>query len=291
MKTTRLVAVLVGLAAISLFATDATAMYNPSLGRWMQRDPGQGGMMPATPRVGGGPVAGGAFLPRDQIGMPSPRAPELSRSVGSPAFPSLPPHAQYADGCNLYQYVRSMPTRLLDPHGTESIQINSITMKRKHIKWSVVFGKEEGDGYGHWWTEIDGTESYGWWPKAPVPGLLETIFSVEGEMNARYFGGTATTDPHHGDAAEEEFHPWRAEVSATVTKLKYGKAKDTKCPCASEEQIKDCVQAFVKDYAATHTRWSYPLGNNCHSFQRDLMNACCLKKRRGEGFGAWLRNE
>lgn len=39
MKRTHLLAALVSLAAISILASDAQAMYNPAVGRWMQRDP------------------------------------------------------------------------------------------------------------------------------------------------------------------------------------------------------------------------------------------------------------
>jgi hypothetical protein len=88
MRTTRLVAAFAGLLALAMCAADASAMYNPSTGTWLQRDPGPGGMMPA-PRIGGGPAMGGSFLPRDQ----------------------------YADGMNLYQYVRSDPIGLSDAAG------------------------------------------------------------------------------------------------------------------------------------------------------------------------------
>lgn len=37
----------------------------------------------------------------------------------------------------------------------------SIKVKRKHIHLTG------DDKYGHWWTEIGPSESYGWWPKNP----------------------------------------------------------------------------------------------------------------------------
>jgi len=86
MKRTILIAVLVGLVAMGILAADASAMYNPSTGTFMQRDPGAQG---AT-RVGAGGVAPmGGFVPMDQ----------------------------YADGPNLYQYVRSNPVTCVDPMG------------------------------------------------------------------------------------------------------------------------------------------------------------------------------
>ncbi len=90
MKRSHLIAVLVGFMAIVAFANTASAYYHPGLGRFTSRDPG-----PA--RVGsGGMGAGGQFVQRDQ----------------------------YVDGMNLYQYVRSSPTRYLDPSGTEAIKGN-----------------------------------------------------------------------------------------------------------------------------------------------------------------------
>jgi len=92
MKMTRLIAVLVGLAAVALFAADASAMYHPTMGRFMQRDPGPSAGSPT--RIGAaGPAVGGGFIPRDQ----------------------------YADGMNLYQYVQSSPSSRLDPYGLWTI--------------------------------------------------------------------------------------------------------------------------------------------------------------------------
>jgi hypothetical protein len=84
--------VLVGLAAIALFAADASAMYNPSTGTFLQRDQGSGDAM-GVQRVGvTGPITADGFLPRDPTG-------------------------QYQDGMNLYQYARSAPTVYTDPDG------------------------------------------------------------------------------------------------------------------------------------------------------------------------------
>jgi RHS repeat-associated protein len=45
MKRSRLIAVLVGFMAIVAFASNASAMYDPALGRFLQRDPGADGAM------------------------------------------------------------------------------------------------------------------------------------------------------------------------------------------------------------------------------------------------------
>src|SRR4051812_5262019 len=84
--------------------------------------------------------------------------------------------------------------------------VEFITMKQKHINLSRT------DKYGHWWFEIDDaslptSESYGWWPERRVD-LTGTFAGVAGELNGQTdFRGTPTRDPHHGDDADEEFHP------------------------------------------------------------------------------------
>ncbi len=94
MRTTRLIAVLMGLTVIAMIAADAQAVYHPTMGRFLQRDPGAGAGGPA--RIGGaGPAVGGRFIPRDPTGS-----------------------NQYADGMNLYQYVRSAPLTKVDRNGT-----------------------------------------------------------------------------------------------------------------------------------------------------------------------------
>lgn len=195
---------------------------------------------------------------------------------------------QYADGMHLYQFVRSNPIKRLDPRGTKSIELKSITMKRKHIKWKVVVGLQQGDGYGHWWTELEGTESYGWWPKRPVQGLVATLKGVTGELNGQTnFGGTPKQDPHHGDAAEEKFHPWRAEDGWTIwglgaRKLEFGPMKGARCSCVGERAIRDCIRAFVKDFSSKNSLWRYPLSPNCHSFQKSIMEVCCMTKTKDD---------
>jgi hypothetical protein len=96
-------------------------------------------------------------------------------------------------------------------------QIRLLTVKRSRIR--IKEPNHPGGKYGHWWIEIGDpydpdSESYGWWPKSPV-GIAETFAGVEGELNAssridtpfRDETGLAVRDPHHGDPADETFHP------------------------------------------------------------------------------------
>jgi hypothetical protein len=175
-------------------------------------------------------------------------------------------------GMNLYAFVGNDPIDAIDPLGME--KLSSITIKRKHVKWLALLkqalGKDPGpeDIYGHWWIVFDG-ESYGWWPKDKV-GLVGTVTGVPGELNGQTsFGGSPTQDPHHGDSGETEFNPYKQNFG----KLKYG--SKVKCCAATEAEIKDCAREFAKAYSGN---WSYPWGQNCHSFQRGMMNACCMKR-------------
>ncbi|AFZ25547.1 hypothetical protein Cylst_3397 [Cylindrospermum stagnale PCC 7417] len=129
--------------------------------------------------------------------------------------------------------------------------LDFITMKRKHIQLTG------DDKYGHWWTEIDGGESYGWWPKYHV-GLKGTLFGVEGELNGMTsFGGSSTKDPHHGDSAEQ-FHP-------VYTGSKTNAA------------IKADIRSFASSYSG-QWRWTFGFGQNCHTFQKSLMNTIGIKE-------------
>jgi hypothetical protein len=189
-------------------------------------------------------------------------------------------------GLNLYGFVQNNPVDYYDLFGLlkDGEKILSILIKRKNIKWIALLQENIGkkntgvDTYGHWWFEIDGNESYGWWPKDPV-GLLETFTSVAGELNGvTMFGGTPTKDPHHGDNADISVNPkadfggyWGLLQKRT---LKYGKGKGKKCKCVTEDEIKDSLRAFAKAYSGS---WSYPFGQSCHRFQKAALEASCLE--------------
>ena len=112
--------------------------------------------------------------------------------------------------------------------------------------------------YGHWWVEIDGSESYGWWPKYSV-GLWETLTGTDGELNGQTsFRGTPTKDPHHGDSADESFNPTAPSGTTNAS-------------------IKTCIRKFTKSYSG-EWRWTLGWGQNCHTFQEDMMEKCDLQE-------------
>ncbi len=104
MKRSSLFAVLAVVAAVSTFAADAEAVLHPTLGRFIQRDGGPGSAM----RIGTGGAAPVGIAPVESF---VPRDPTATN--------------RYADGMNLYQYVRSSPVKYVDFSGFQAHQPGS----------------------------------------------------------------------------------------------------------------------------------------------------------------------
>lgn len=126
-------------------------------------------------------------------------------------------------------------------------RVNFIKIKRIQML-------RHADEYGHWWVEVDGKESFGWWPKEGV-SKTETVSGVPGELNR---GGSR--DPHHGDKADVEFHPMVAED-------------------VTEDEIRHRLKDFALSYGGDW-QWAVGYGQNCHSFQRELMSKVGLVNER-----------
>jgi hypothetical protein len=183
-----------------------------------------------------------------------------------------------------------------------------VILERNHIHLSG------GDKYGHWWTVIDDHDSYGWWPRyglgadaaakgpEPEPGppplpedasvvdkiqhafasaaakvrsaghgvwdnsLTRTFRGIEGDLNGTVsFGGQLRRngdpfdrDPHHDDGGEERFQPI----------LHDGRA---------DADLKSAMTAFALAYTGQWS-WRFEFGNNCHTFQKAMLERCALKK-------------
>jgi hypothetical protein len=115
--------------------------------------------------------------------------------------------------------------------------------------------------FGHWWIELDGVESYGWWPhRCPVrPWSL--LIGGKGAVNGTAgssAGGSQSRDPHHLDEAEHDFHP-----VLTVPK--------------SDRRVRADIRRFASDYTGARWRWSTkPETDDCRTFQVRLMAAVGL---------------
>jgi len=117
-----------------------------------------------------------------------------------------------------------------------------------------------GDTFGHWWIEMDGVESYGWWPARRPVGLRVFLFGTKGTLNGgRVFtdGRPSARDPHHLDAAPHEFHP----------RLLAPK---------SDRQVRAEIRAFAERFESKW-RWSArPTTRDCRRFQLALFEAVGL---------------
>ena len=115
-----------------------------------------------------------------------------------------------------------------------------------------------GRSYGHWWVELDGVESYGWWP-ADCPATLRTLLrGAPGVLNGVGVaeGGEPSRDPYHGLAADYEFHP-----VLVLTR--------------SDEEVRSAIRGFAGSFAGGW-RWSTRPTMNCRLFQLALLDAAGL---------------
>jgi len=177
-------------------------------------------------------------------------------------------------GENLCTFCKNNPVLYFDNAGTEVY--TSISLKRNQLKListirQDVTGENSGDNaWGHWWIEF-GEESYGWWPSEPVPDIKAALKGVPGDLNGqKSFYGEATRDPHHGEKADQEFHPQRLNGGT----MKYGEAKGKTCKCTTEDNAKDCIRKFAKQYSGA---WRWPF-RTCQTFQLEAMSNCCLAR-------------
>ena len=140
--------------------------------------------------------------------------------------------------------------------------LTTVVMKRIHVRGTLkaATGDKSELEYGHWWVEVDGSQSFGWWPASGV-SIGGTFLGVPGVLNEmKGAGGTATRDPHHGDPGDEEFSP---------SVLNGKSAADIK------KSIGDFASGFSGKYGST---WRWPGKYNCHNFQEQMMKDVGLSK-------------
>lgn len=208
MKTKHLVPVLLGLATLAFFTADASAMYNPATGTFMQRDPGPGGMMAApAPRIAGEGVMGGSFVPRDPSRQffGQTEQSEVVQNAFASSFMSMsrvfdantirnnPSLLQFADGMNIYQYLGGDPVDFADPSGLDRY-IEHQTVVHYYIvvpEWS-----EDCCRILQWWRFDFSPKSIWWGPAAAivVPGLVTKAQASEPGSNGTKVTSTCWED-------------------------------------------------------------------------------------------------
>ncbi|MDQ6837995.1 MAG: hypothetical protein M3137_06580 [Actinomycetota bacterium] len=113
--------------------------------------------------------------------------------------------------------------------------------------------------YGHWWIELDGEESYGWWPAQVSLRFRDALRGVPGVLNGVgvIAEGTTCRDPRHGEPADHEFHPMLVVAD-------------------SDDDVRAGVRAFASQFAG-EWRWSTRRPTmNCRVFQLALFDAVGL---------------
>lgn len=116
--------------------------------------------------------------------------------------------------------------------------------------------------WGHWWIELDGQESYGWWPTPCPMGWRGALLGSRGCLNGMDTtdGGSATRDAYHGDEPDHWFHP-------------------TLVAAKTDDQVRAEIRAFAHSYAGGF-RWQWwwlrEPAQNCRTFQQDMFEALGL---------------
>lgn len=147
--------------------------------------------------------------------------------------------------------------------------VDQILFKRLHLELSSL-------EYGHWWTDLGGGESYGWWPESVFSGpalsaIIDTFMGVPGALNgmkadgSNDFSDTAslTRDPHHADDRADVDEMFSAVIS----------------DCRTDEDLKKIARRFAKAYSGRWS-WRFEFGNHCHTFQIGLMDKIAPKGYR-----------
>lgn len=126
-----------------------------------------------------------------------------------------------------------------------------VQVKRDNTSWRSF--------YGHWWVEVDGLESYGWWPASVPLSVGDVLRGTDGVLNALGMlplAGTWYRDPNHGHPAMHVFHP--------VLSLE-----------KPDGQVREEIRSFAHQYR-TRWRWHWTsagASGTCRAFQDELLSS------------------
>ena len=129
-----------------------------------------------------------------------------------------------------------------------------VTVKRDNSSWRSL--------YGHWWVEVDGDRSYGWWPACVPLRARDLLRGTDGVLNGVGLVGLRGSwdrDPNHGQEAMHAFHPLLAQP-------------------LSDDEVRARLAGFAHAYQA-RWRWHWSQrrsSGTCRAFQEDLLSAAGL---------------
>lgn len=178
--------------------------------------------------------------------------------------------------------------------------VGDIVFHRRHIDLSG------SDKYGHWWTKVDASISFGWWPKymmgsdenmssqppQPIPdlpndaGKLEQVQHLfnsavyEAKLKAHNMRESSLAQTLVG--VEGELNG-QTTFGGTATRdphhLDSGDEQyhPVRNDCFDLTTITSCIYAFASSYQGGWS-WRFEGGNHCHTFQKKLMSHCDLTK-------------
>lgn len=187
--------------------------------------------------------------------------------------------------------------------------LSKVVLYRRHIDLG---GRDQ---FGHWWTVIDDTESFGWWPKYPLghpnnragpppPPPAELPPDPPITERIQHFADTIYHSAQSALYSLRESRPAQTlrgvegelngRTSFGGSARRYGDAENLDPhhingdlgdvryqPVVARPTdpvpIKDRMRAFANAYDGGWS-WRLELGNNCHTFQKSLVAECGLER-------------
>lgn len=175
--------------------------------------------------------------------------------------------------------------------------IPEMVFHRRHID----LGGE--DKYGHWWTQVDGGTSYGWWPKYPIghpanrrntpptpppdpaPGagrlaqIQHAFASMAHGVQQRLFKLRESGVVQTFRGVEGELNG-QTSFGGTATGDPHalgGDQGDEQVQpvikdCRSDAEVRQALVSYAQGYGGNWS-WRLEFGNHCHTFQKGLMKA------------------
>ena len=150
------------------------------------------------------------------------------------------------------------------PTGAGQPDADEVEPAPRVLTWAVVKRIDPRllNTWGHWWIELSGEESYGWWPSPCPMGWRGALLGSRGCLNGidGDNDGTLTRDAYHGEEPDHWFHP-------------------TLIADKSDDQVRAEIRAFAQSYVGGF-RWQWwwlrEPPENCRTFQDDMFAAVGL---------------